>query len=145
MAKKYPVPSYERVDRRTKGTREDLCAGSMESMGVGPNSLNTESHCAPPPPFQNLSTSIGNPGQIISGDNSLHSTPRHSSRPPPSTLSLHPSILLRLGTPCPVSSYSLILLLCPGSFHQLGVEYLLPAVLTLAICPVLSQGDKEPP
>lgn len=37
----------------------------------------------------------------------------------------------------PGSSYLLILLLCPRPFHQLRVEHLLPAVLTLAICPPL--------
>lgn len=41
------------------------------------------------------------------------------------------------GQETPSSSYLLILLFCPGSFHQLGVEHLLPAVLTLAICPPL--------
>lgn len=37
----------------------------------------------------------------------------------------------------PGSSYLLILLFCPWPFYQLWVEHLLPAVLTLAICPPL--------
>lgn len=49
----------------------------------------------------------------------------------------HLSFYLEQATPS--SSYLLILLFCPGSFHQLGVEHLLPAVLTLAICPPLWQ------
>lgn len=40
----------------------------------------------------------------------------------------------------PISSYLLILFFCPGSFHQFWVEHLLPAVLTLAICPPLWQS-----
>lgn len=43
----------------------------------------------------------------------------------------------------PSSSYLLILLFSPGSFYQFWVEHLLPAVLTLAICPPLQHSHTK--